>query len=357
MRGWVPAVMSRSFPGTWVRTRRRIVTAARVAGALSAITFLMGAVLLVAIRIWWAAAPGDDQRSRGVNALWAAHTWVGDDHTESEYEEFARLLVRNEISDVFVHAGPLEGDGSVPAGRIEQAGALIGAMDRYAPGVRVQAYLGQIEDRGGGPLDLDDATVRDRIVATAESFLDLGFDGIHYDIEPIFPGDQSFFDLLDRTHALTAARGAVLSVALEQLEAAPMVRPVVAALRPGYHNPTEAFLREVAQRVDQVAIMTYDSGMPTDWLFGAYVAWQTERVVEAIGDEAIVFMGVPTYGDGSPWWFHPWAENVGSGISGVRKGLARLGDDRTENVGIAMFAEWTTSEDEWDAYRSNWVGD
>lgn len=349
--------MSRSFSGTLAQTRRRIVTAARVAGALGAIIFLMAAVLLIVIWIWWAAAPGDDQRSRGVNALWAAHTWVGDDHSESEYQEFARLLVRNEMSDVFVHAGPLKGDGSVPAERIEHAGAFIDAMDRYAPEVRVQAYLGQIEDRGGGPLNLDDAAVRDRIVATAESFLDLGFDGIHYDIEPIFPGDQSFFDLLARTRALTAPRGAVLSVALEQLEAVPMARPVVATLRPGYHNPTEAFLREVAQRVDQVAIMTYDSGMPTDWLFGAYVAWQTERVVEAIGDEVIVFMGVPTYGDGSPWWFHPWAENIDSGISGVRKGLARLGDDRTENVGIAVFAEWTTSEDEWDAYRSNWVRD
>jgi hypothetical protein len=317
---------------------------------------LIGIVsLLAAVWIWWLPEPDDDQRSRGVNALWAGHTWVGDPHSDSEYREFAALLQRNEISDLFLHAGPFEPDGSVPAELIEHAPDALAALERYAPDVRVQAYLGQIEERGGGTLDLDDPAVREGIIATAESFLDMGFEGIHYDIEPIFPGDESFLDLLARTRALTEPRGAVLSVALEQVEPVRGLQRLLSAIVPSYHEPSSAFLRDVAEHADQVAIMTYDSGVPVDWLFGAYVAWQTKRVVDAIGDDVTVFMGVPTYDEGSAGRFYSWAEHIETGVRGVRQGLDELDDDDTSDVGIAIFAEWTTTADEWQAYHDAWV--
>lgn len=310
--------------------------------------------VLFAIWLWWRAEPDDDQRSRGVNALWAAHTWAGDPHSDAEYRAFADLLRDHEISDVFVHAGPLERDGRVPGGRVAHAQAFTEAMRRHAPEIRVQAYLGQIEERGGGPLDLDDPAVRDGIVWTAGEMLALGFEGIHYDIEPIYPGDESFIELLDRTRALTGARGAVLSVALEQLEFVPSARRAIRLLLPGYHDPTEDFLRDVARHVDQVAIMTYDSGLPAASLFGAHMAWQTERVIDAVGDDVTVFMGVPTY-DGGSRRFNARAENIRTGVRGVRKGLGRLDDGRTRNVGIAIFAEWTTTPDEWEGFARDWL--
>lgn len=335
--------------------RRRLRLLGKVLVAAVGIGVVALAVLLLVIWIWWRFDPSDGQRSRGVNALWAAHTWVGDEHSRSEYRDFAALLQRNEISDVFVHAGPLDGDGSVPDDRIAHAPELIAAMKQEAPGVRVQAYLGQVARRGGGPLDLGDDEVRNRILVTAAHFLDLGFGGIHYDIEPVYPGDQRFLDLLERTHELTQARGAVLSVALEQPEPFPGAQRVIGTFWRSYNDPTMGFLRQVAARVDQVAIMTYDTGLPTDWMFGADVAWQTERVVRAIGDDITVFMGVPTYDKGTFLKFHSWAENVRSGIRGIRKGLDRVGREHSQRVGVALFAEWTTSEDEWQAYADGWL--
>jgi hypothetical protein len=315
------------------------------------------ACLTFAVWVWWQPEPSDDQRSRGVNALWGGHTWVGDPHTDDEYRDFAALLRRNQISDLFLHAGPFESDGSVPEGLIQQAPVFLAAIEAYAPEVRVQAYLGQIEDQGGGVLDLDDPVVRAGILETDEQFLDLGFEGIHYDIEPIYPGDESFLDLLERTRTLTEPRGAVLSVALEQVEPLPGAQRAISLLWPAYNDPTEDYLREVAARVDQVAIMTYDSGMPTDWLFGSYVALQTKRIVETIGDEVTVFMGVPTYPDGGSLRFHSRAEHIESGVRGIRKGLDGVDDERTQDVGIAIFAEWTTTADEWNAYYDAWVRD
>jgi hypothetical protein len=186
-------------------------------------------------------------------------------------------------------------------------------------------------------------------VATAGRLLALCFDGIHYDIEPIHPGDPHFLDLLERTRELTRARGAVLSVALEELELAAAQRPL-ATLPVVGHAPrmTRSYLRAVAERVDQVAIMTYGTQLPADWLFGRYVAWQTEQVVEAVGGRADVLMGVPTEDV-------IWSEHVRSGIRGVRKGLAGMPPARRARVGVAVFAEWTTTSQEWAAYREEWL--
>ena len=313
------------------------------------------AVAAASIRLSWLSDPSEGQRSRGVNALWAAHTWVGDAHSDTDYRRFAELLRSHEISDVFAHAGPLGGDGTVPDDRLEHARDFTSAMARYAPGVRVQAYLGQIAQRDGGPLDLRDPSTRDRIVTTAERMLDLGFEGIHYDIEPIYSGDTNFLDLLEQTHRVTSGRAAVLSVALEQVEMLPGEHHLLGAIVPGYHDPTRGYLRDVAARVDQIAIMTYDTGLPTTWLFSTYMAWQTDEVVRAVGKQVTVFMGVPTYDDGAFWNFHPSAENVRSGIRGVRQGLDRLDDDKTRNVGIAVFAEWITDDAEWRTYTSEWL--
>ena len=337
------------------RRRVRLLLRALLAGVGACV--LLVALFIGSVWLWWQRDPSDAQRSRGVNALWAAHTWVGDPHTEAEYREFAERMRRHEISDVMFHAGPFAGDGTVPPHLYAYADDLLAAMDRYAPEVRTQAYLGQIEDRGGGILDLDDSETRGNILATAESFLDLGFDGIHYDIEPIFPGDESFLEIVRRTRALTHPRGGVTSVALEQAEFPPGGSAVIGLFDRDYHDPDSDFLRDVAAHADQVAIMTYDSSLPLDWLFGAYVAWQTEHIVEAIGADATVFIGVPTYDEGTRGRFYSWAEHIRSGIRGVRKGLDRVADEKTQDVGIAIFAEWTTTDDEWAAYYDAWIGD
>jgi hypothetical protein len=334
------------------RIWRRVLWAGLWAGAVLGVVV---AVVVAATWVWWRAEPSPEQASQGVNGLWARHQWVGEPHREDEYRALAETVRQGEISDVFFHVGPLDPDGSIPPGRYAHARELLAAMDRLAPGVRAQAYIGQVTRRGGGPLDLTRRAVRDRIAETARSFLELGFDGIHYDIEPVYPGDAGFLDLLDRTHRLAGARGAVLSVSLEQLELVNGLQTAAAAVLPDVHyppRPSRGFLEQVARRVDQVAIMAYDSMLPADWLVGWHFAWQAEHVTELIGDEVTVFVGVPTYAQGQPF---PWAENLRSAIRGARRGLDRLDRRPAHPVGLAIYAEWTTTPDEWALYQATWV--
>lgn len=323
--------------------------------------YVLGLLMLVPAGawVWWQPEP----RSGGTssNALWARHQWVGEPHTDAEYRALGETLRRNAIADVYFHAGPFEADGSVPAVKYAHAADLLAALRRYAPQVRAQAYLGQIREvNGDGVLPLDDPSVRRRILETDAALLDLGFGGIHYDLEPIYPDDRAFIDLLERTRGLTRARGKVLSVAIEQLTLADRAQPVFRTLLPksthsgGPHyppRPTEKYLTEIADLADQVAIMTYDAVLPTRSLVGRHFAAHTERTLRLIGDRTTVYIGVPTY---RPQRLG-WAEDLAVALRGVRRGVDALDRAPSRPYGVAIYAGWTTDEREWRHYRATWV--
>ena len=312
-------------------------------GRLAGLVAGLAVLFLVQTWVWWQGDP----RSGGTdsNALWARHQWVGQAHTDAEYRALAALLRENRIGDVFFHAGPLEPDGSVPPGKYAYAGSLVKALRKYAPGVRAQAYLGQLRGR----LHLEDPAVRAGILRTDGAMLDAGFDGIHYDIEPIFPEDTAFLGLLDQTRAVTRPRGALLSVALEQLTTLPEAQPILRRIPGDPPRPTPSYLRAVAARVDQVAIMTYDVNLPTQSLVGRHYAWHTEQTLKLIGDQVTVFMGVPTYRPD-----HDWGEDLATALRGVRKGLDDLDRPPARPYGVGVYADWTTSPAEWARYRALW---
>jgi hypothetical protein len=338
--------------------RRSLRGAIRSAAWSLAFVLGLAAVLAAQEWVWWQAEPRSG--GTGANALWARHQWVGETHTEAEYRALADTLRRNRITDVFFHAGPFDTAGTVPPAKYAGARRLIEAMRRLAPGVRSQAYLGQVRRLDGhGILDLDKPAVRARILETDRIFLDLGFDGIHYDIEPVYPDDAAFLALLDETRTLTRSRGRLLSVAMEQLTLVDAAQPVYRALLPrGWAGgtihypprPTEAYLRAVADRADQVAIMTYDVSLPTRSLAGRHFAWHTEHTLRLIGDRVTVFIGVPTYAP-----LMGWAEDLEGALRGVRRGLDALDHQPAKPYGIGIFAEWTTSSADWAHYRANWL--
>ncbi|MFC9975000.1 hypothetical protein ACFVH6_29280 [Spirillospora sp. NPDC127200] len=338
--------------------RRAVRRALRWAVRLTALVLVAAAVATAGIWAWWQTEPA--ARGTTTNALWARHQWVGEPHTEEEYRRLGALLRENRITDVYFHAGPFEADGTVPAAKYRNAGELVKAVRRHAPGVRAQAYLGQIRKVDGqGITDLDDPAVRARVLATGRTFLDLGFGGIHYDFEPIYPDDRAFLELLDRTRELTRPRGALLSVAIEQLTLVDAVQPVLKALVPrGWGaeplhyppRPTTGYLRELADRADQVAIMTYDVSLPTRSMAGRHFAWHTERALRLIGDRTTVIMGVPTYRT-----MTPWAEDLDVALRGVRRGLDALDRPPRRPYGVGVYAEWTTDPAEWARYRATWL--
>ncbi len=65
--------------------------------------------------------------------------------------------------------------------------------------------------------------------------------------------------------------------------------------------------------------------------------------------------GVPSYED-QRWTFNPKAANVGSALRGIQKGIDGLDRSELRDFGVAIYAEWTTDDEEWEMYRREWLG-
>jgi hypothetical protein len=195
---------------------------------------------------------------------------------------------------VYVHVGPLDGDGTIPPGRAPYAAEFAAALhDRHdrMEGLRVQAWLGQVSAGGGGPLDLGRERVRAHVVRTGLRFMDLGFDGVHYDIEPIWDGDEHFLALLEAAGRAAQAEGKLLSVAAEELPVFPGAERAIRFVIPRYHPLTIAYHRRVAAHVDQIAVMTCDSATPMAHLCQRFVARNARLLADALPNDAQLLSG------------------------------------------------------------------
>ncbi|MFD0346814.1 hypothetical protein ACFQ0M_13625 [Kitasatospora aburaviensis] len=132
---------------------------------------------------------------------------------DADVAALAQRLAGTGVRDLYVHTGPLEHDGSLPPTVHPRARWFTEAAHRALPGIRVQGWLGDEVKPEKDALDLEDSPTRDRVTASARQVLDLGFDGVHFDMEPIRPGSKGWLALLDQVRPVTAARGAQLSVA------------------------------------------------------------------------------------------------------------------------------------------------
>ena len=106
---------------------------------------------------------------------------------------------RTGIRDLYVHAGPLEHDGTLPESAYPKARWLIAAVHREPPGVRVQAWLGDVlatESPAGMRLERAGHPRRRRHAPPGRSSA-AGFEGAHFDLEPLHSGDRDYLTLLD----------------------------------------------------------------------------------------------------------------------------------------------------------------
>ncbi len=296
----------------------------------------------------------------GQNAVWLEHAWAGEYHTAAQYDALAAQLRHEQVAYVFAHVGPLDSDGTIPADLAEWAPDLAQALHARLPQVKVLAWIGQLEAASGQPpnevVNLANATTRLDIVATAMRFVNVeGFDGVHYDIEPITNNNSHFLDLLIETRGALPAR-AILSVSAQKW--APNAHIADLLYRTGHAGQwTSYYTAAVAAHVDQMAVMTYDTGMPTAGAYQVYVQQETKHILAAISTAKHppqLLIGVPTY-SGDTLFFHDSAENMTSGLAGVTAGLNSSPDTRPF-IGVAIYRLAVTSDADWQVYDHVWLG-
>lgn len=332
---------------TVMRRLRRTVTAATVLAVLAV------AGTAVALRAQYAGDAAAAGRSRGHDAVWLGHAWVDGRRGAEDLRRLRAHVLGTGIRDLYVHTGPLEHDGSLDPALYPCASRMIADLHRALPGVRVQAWLGDVVAHGGTRgLDLADPAVRGRVRASAAQVLDAGFDGVHLDVEPVPSGDAGYLRLLDLVHGLTLGRGVPLSAAVPQIDPVPHLHEV--AYLPFSHPKwwSRGYYAQVARRVDQVAVMAYDTAMPTSSLFGGYVAQQTDLALRGTPRTTDLIIGLPGYHTGN-MGHHAYAETVGVAVRGAEVALARHDRDRRA-FGLALYVDFHSTEGDWAAYRRGW---
>lgn len=310
------------------------------------------------------------------NAVWLGHRWFSGMFTEAELAELVERAERNHFAYLFVHSGPLDQSGRVVDIQGPGTVRLRAAFTVAGLPVRILAWLGGKNAEFGPGLDLNNPSTRHAIVETIAAILAQNpMDGVHLDIEPIRSGDREFLLLLEEVRKGALSSGQMLSVATYQL------RPawIPAFVLPAMYTPE--YMGEVARRVDQIAVMTYDTAMPLPGLYQRWVEGQVRRIVPvvkqavagksrpgespdsipALPETFSLLFGVPSYEE-RRFGHWPSAENVAAGSQALVAAFADLGregpgnhDDRTTvDLGYALYAEWTTDATEWAALEHLW---
>jgi hypothetical protein len=252
---------------------------------------------------------------------------------------------------VFVHDGPLNDDGTLPVQLDPKAAWFVATFHRLAPGVRVQAWLGQEIGTGPGVLNLADKATQARIVASATYALDVqGFDGVHFDMEPVPSGNWGYVQLLERVHSITARQHKYLSISADQIEPAAGMMALGDAIAGHAHFWSAGYLRQLAGLVNEVALMDYDTWIPTSPAYAGYTRMETRIALRAMPAGVHLLIGLPAYPPNPPT--HDSGETVPAAITGVR--LA-LGSGTRANVGVALYVDFAATPGDWEAYEDDWV--
>jgi hypothetical protein len=297
--------------------------------------------------------PGPHPFNQDRNAVWLEHRWLERPHGEPEMEAmFTRLAARG-VAYVFPHLIPFDGSGRLPPHSREQMRAFLAVARRTAPGMKVLPWVGGLRvghrRQRQGSVALADLGQRQRLSAECRGLIDEGFDGVHLNVEPVDDGNVDFLALL---RSLRTALGPHGLLSVSAIRPGPLRLPVA----PNFFW-TAAYYRRVADLADQVVVMAYDTAIPTAPLYRRYLAYVASTLTPALASSHVrgrVLVGIPTY-DETGLMHRARVETPENALQGLVLGLRGLGGGGTFE-GVALYADWTTSEPEWAVYERLWRG-
>lgn len=317
----------------------------RLIALASVVVVALIGVLAAAFRLQFTGTPAGWAMSTGNDALWLGHMWVDGRRDEQDVRVLAERLRTTGIKDLYVHSGPFEHDGRLDPAKYPEAPQFVQWAKLHMPGVRVSAWLGQRVKDG---LDLDDPAARQNVLDGVADVMKAGFDGVHYNFEPLGDGDTDFLVLLEETRR----HASLVSTSVPQIEPYPLMRVPSRAVLGHDKYWSRGYFQEVVSRVDQVAIMTYDSGMPLQSLYGGHVARQAELALDLVPESKSLLIGAPAYHDHELPWGDA-AESVAVAGQGAKLALSAHGP--RERFGLALYVDFAATSEDWREYEENWL--
>jgi hypothetical protein len=310
----------------------------------------MGGIFLALVALFsldWALYPhlasvGGVSHDQGRNGIWLRYRWYFGENKLDQVPVLGKRFRDLGVRYAFFHVRFIKRDGTLRFRYPEQARRLNATVRREAPATKSIAWIYAGNGAGEGEVNLADPKVRAAMVKEAVWLVqECGFVGVQWDYEICPDGDPSFLRLLEETR-LALPKETFLGVC------APVAYPWPVT-RFGW---SEGYFGEVAKRCDQIAVMTYDTGMLAPRAYVGLVKSSTERITEAVANadpNCRVLVGLPAYEEGF-FSHNPYAENLRLGLKGVRESSP----DLRSFEGVAPFADYTMDVAEWTLWRKWW---
>ncbi len=288
------------------------------------------------------------QFDKNQNALWVSHGWFGDakwlqeaDRSSEEFNSYSldKLVKRcheNGIAYVYPHCCPANSRGKIPNWDDEKIDLFLTKMGD----AKVLPWVGGVFEEGCFP---NSAEWRKAFLASVSDLLEKHprLDGIHLNIEPLPSGHAGYLLLLEELKAKLGSQK-MLSVA---------AYPPPTAWHP--HSDLhwdQSYYKEISARADQIVPMLYDTALQLDKVYIHLVQQWTKETVEWSGSKQVI-LGLPAYEDEGVGYHQPHVENLTNALRGANAGIMQLKEKKDHCSGIALYADWTISDEEWLSFR------
>lgn len=319
------------------------------------------AILPLAFGGYWLWSPGADFRDGrhdlGKNGMWLQHGWIGDDHwfkvnqrdktkfrSRDKIDALVQQLQKHHIRYVYPHLAPAAFDGKIAGNHPAQTEMFLDACG--AASIEVIPWIGGVFDHH---CQIDDPEWRTTFATSVADLFDRHprVAGVQINIEPLRSGNADFLVLLDEVKAAMPP-DKILSVAAYP-------PPTNWHRFPEVHWD-EAYFAKVANRVDQLSVMMYDTALPFEKLYEQLMANWTQQLLEWTPEDCEILLGVAVYDDADVDYHDPRVENLESGLAGIHAGLSRFEPGPPPNyAGVAIYCEWEMDDAEWALFSERFL--
>jgi hypothetical protein len=319
---------------------------------------IIGAVLVIGLVVYFLGRLRNNPTESYPNAIWIGTEWTYEQPSETEVQALAQRLRQSEIGTVYAWVSWLQADETWRGeANFPNVQTFVQQFRRAYPEAQLYGWVSLPVEDSDIPYRLDDPAIRQKVAEFSSRVVnEFGFDGVFLNVEPVWNDDQNFLALLREVRNSVGIDTPIGTAVPPDWSPLGADIPVPAQIVPGtaWDKP---YKQSVALLVNELALMTYNSGLGAPSDYETWMAYQVATYAEAIselGEGTEIVIGIPTY-DAEPPGHDPYVENVYTAIAGLKAGLTAAGENADFVRGVAIYADWTTDDAEWQAFQEAWV--
>lgn len=311
---------------------------------------------LLALLAWGWVPPGQPggECVLAQNGAWISVDWTSQPVDEAAVAQLAADMSARRIRTVMPFVTYLRQDGTWSPSDT-YAAEWVATYRRFDTRALLLAWVG-IPVRSERPLapggwaDLSLPAVRKQISDLALRLTgEMGFDGVHLDVEHVDNEDPHYLRLLEEV------KGALGPERLLSIAGNDWVPGIVNALPAiGNYKWGTDYVRAVGKQVDQIAVMSYDSMLPHPALYRLWLREEVKGLNRSLAGVDTQLLAGLSVSREETRTHYPRAENMASGLAGICAGYAALPAGSLKLEGIAIYAAWEADKADW-ALWEGWI--